>query len=57
MPERGQLTGPQAAQRRRAWLDGRHRWHRDLVLVLRRKPGVRDLLGRAEAFHATVRVS
>lgn len=36
MPERGQLTGPEAAQRRRAWLDGRHRWHRDLVLVLLR---------------------
>ncbi|HJR16690.1 MAG TPA: metallopeptidase family protein [Gemmatimonadales bacterium] len=28
----------------------------DLVLVLRRKPGVRDLLGPGEVFHATVRV-
>jgi hypothetical protein len=36
MPERGQLTGPEAARRRRAWLDGRHRWDRDLVLVLLR---------------------
>jgi hypothetical protein len=34
MPDRGQLTGPEAARRRRAWLDGRHRWHRDLVLIL-----------------------
>ena len=34
MPERGQLTGPEAARRRRAWLDSRHRWHRDLVLIL-----------------------
>jgi hypothetical protein len=36
MPDRGQLTGPEAARRRRAWLDGRHRWNRDLVLVLLR---------------------
>jgi hypothetical protein len=36
MPERGQLTGPEAVRRRRAWLDGRHRWHRDLVLILLR---------------------
>jgi hypothetical protein len=36
MPECGQLTGPEAARRRRAWLDGRHRWDRDLVLVLLR---------------------
>jgi hypothetical protein len=34
MPERGRLTGPEAARRRRAWLDSRHRWHRDLVLIL-----------------------
>ena len=36
LPERRQLTGPEAAQRRRAWLDSRHRWNRDLVLVLLR---------------------
>ena len=36
MPERSQLTGPEAARRRRAWLDGRHRQNRDLVLVLLR---------------------
>ena len=36
MPERGQLTDPEAARRRRAWLDSRHRWNRDLVLVLLR---------------------
>jgi hypothetical protein len=29
----------------------------DLVVVLRRKPGVRDLLGHGEVFQATVRVS
>jgi hypothetical protein len=29
----------------------------DLVLVLRRKPGVRDLFGHAEAFQGTVRVT
>jgi hypothetical protein len=34
MPDRDQLTGPEAAHRRRAWLNGRHRWDRDLVLVL-----------------------
>jgi hypothetical protein len=36
LPERRQFTGPEAAQRRRAWLNGRHRWNRDLVLVLLR---------------------
>ena len=36
MAERGQLTGPEAARRRRAWLDGRHRRHHDLVLILLR---------------------
>jgi hypothetical protein len=36
LPERGQFTGPEAARRRRAWLDGRHRRDRDLVLVLLR---------------------
>ena len=36
MPERGQLTDPEAARRRRAWLDGRYRRDRDLVLVLLR---------------------
>jgi hypothetical protein len=34
--DRCQLTGPQAARRRRAWLDSRHRQNRDLVLVLLR---------------------
>jgi hypothetical protein len=36
MPNRHQFTSQEAAQRRRAWLDGRHRWNRDLVLVLLR---------------------
>jgi hypothetical protein len=36
MAERGQLTGQEAAHRRRVWLDGRCRWDRDLVLVLLR---------------------
>jgi hypothetical protein len=36
MPDRHQFTGQEAARRRRAWLDGRHRWNRDLVLVLLR---------------------
>ena len=52
MPERGQLTGPEAARRRRAWLDGRHRWHRDLVLVLLRyapEPDVARALGQLPA--------
>jgi len=36
MPDRRQLTDQEAAQRRRAWLDDRHRWNRDLVVVLLR---------------------
>ena len=36
MSDRRQLTDHEAAQRRRAWLDGRHRWNRDLVVVLLR---------------------
>jgi hypothetical protein len=43
MPERDQLTGPQAARRRRAWLDGRHRRDRDLVLVLLRYASEADI--------------
>jgi pimeloyl-ACP methyl ester carboxylesterase len=46
MPERGQLTDPEAARRRRAWLDGRHRWHRDVVLVLLRYAPSPDHLRR-----------
>jgi hypothetical protein len=36
MPDRGQLSDEEAAQRRCAWLDGRRRWNRDLVVVLLR---------------------
>jgi hypothetical protein len=36
MPDRRQLDDQEAAQRRRTWLDGRHRWNRDLVVVLLR---------------------
>jgi len=41
MPDRRQLTDQEAAQRRRNWLDDRHRWNRDLVvLLLRHTPEV-----------------
>jgi hypothetical protein len=36
MPDRRQLDDQEAAQRRHAWLDDRHRWNRDLVVVLLR---------------------
>jgi hypothetical protein len=36
MPDSRQLTDQEAAQRRRAWLDDRHRWNRDLVVLLLR---------------------
>jgi hypothetical protein len=36
MPDPGRLSDQEAARRRRAWLDGRRRWNRDLVVVLLR---------------------
>jgi hypothetical protein len=36
MPDPHRLDDQEAAQRRRVWLDGRHRWNRDLVVVLLR---------------------
>ena len=36
MPDPRRLSDQEAARRRRVWLDGRHRWNRDLVLVLLR---------------------
>jgi hypothetical protein len=36
MPDPRQLDDQEAAQRRQVWLDGRHRWNRDLVVVLLR---------------------
>ncbi len=36
MPDPHRLDDQEAAQRRRAWLDGRRRWNRDLVVVLLR---------------------
>jgi hypothetical protein len=36
MSDRRQLSDQEAAQRRHAWLDGRHRWNRDLVVLLLR---------------------
>jgi hypothetical protein len=36
MPDSRQLTDQEAAQRRRTWLDDRHRWNRDLVVLLLR---------------------
>jgi len=36
MPDRRQLDDQEAAQRRRVWLEDRHRWNRDLVVVLLR---------------------
>ena len=43
MAERSQLTGPEAARRRRACLDSRHRRHHDLVLILLRYAPEADL--------------
>jgi hypothetical protein len=41
MPDRRQLSDQEASQRRRVWLDDRHRWNRDLVvLLLRHAPEV-----------------
>jgi len=41
MPDPRQLTDQEASQRRRAWLDDRQRWNRDLVvLLLRHAPEV-----------------
>ncbi len=41
MPDPRQLSDQEASQRRRAWLDGRQRWNRDLVvLLLRHAPEV-----------------
>jgi len=41
MPDRRQFSDQEAAQRRRAWLDDRQRWNRDLVvLLLRHAPEV-----------------
>jgi hypothetical protein len=34
MPHPRPLDDQEAARRRRAWLDGRYHWNRDLVLVL-----------------------
>jgi hypothetical protein len=36
MPDPHELTDQEAAQRRRTWLDDRHRWNRDLVVLLLR---------------------
>lgn len=36
MPDRPQLSDQEAARRRHAWMDGRRRWNRDLVVVLLR---------------------
>jgi hypothetical protein len=36
MPDPGRLSDQEAARRRRVWLEGRHRWNRDLVVVLLR---------------------
>jgi hypothetical protein len=36
MPSPRELTDQEAAQRRRVWLDDRHRWNRDLVVLLLR---------------------
>jgi len=41
MSDRRQLSDQEASQRRRAWLDDRRRWNRDLVvLLLRHAPEV-----------------
>jgi len=41
MPDPRQLNDQEASQRRRAWLDDRQRWNRDLVvLLLRHAPEV-----------------
>lgn len=41
MPDPRRLTDQEASQRRRAWLDDRQRWNRDLVvLLLRHAPEV-----------------
>jgi hypothetical protein len=41
MSDRRQLSDQEASQRRRAWLDDRQRWNRDLVvLLLRHAPEV-----------------
>jgi hypothetical protein len=41
MSDRRQLSDQEAIQRRRAWLDDRQRWNRDLVvLLLRHAPEV-----------------
>ena len=34
MSDPRRLDDQEATRRRRAWLDGRRRWHRDLILVL-----------------------
>jgi hypothetical protein len=34
MSDPRRLDDPEATRRRQAWLDGRRRWHRDLILVL-----------------------
>jgi len=36
MPDPRQLNDQEATRRRHVWLDGRHRWNRDLVVVLLR---------------------
>ena len=36
MPDRRRLDDQEAARRRRAWLEDRRRWNRDLVVVLLR---------------------
>jgi hypothetical protein len=43
MPDPRQLDDQEAAQRRRVWLDDRHRWNRDLVVVLLRHAPEADI--------------
>jgi hypothetical protein len=52
MPDRRQLTDQEAAQRRRAWLDDRRRWNRDLVVVLLRYAPEDDVAGALDHLSA-----
>jgi len=43
MPDPHRLDDQEAAQRRRVWLDDRHRWNRDLVVLLLRHAAEADV--------------
>jgi hypothetical protein len=52
MPDRRQLSDQEAAQRRRMWLDDRHRWNRDLVVLLLRHVPEADIARALEQLPA-----